>query len=89
MGSFILFIIFGMIIPIIILFFYMLTYYIKKDVKHRIMLMIITIVIAYGMVYLISMVPVMSKALEILTMVVIFIMITSLPHMIENKYEPK
>jgi len=89
MGSFILFIIFGMIIPIIILFFYMLTYYIKKDVKHRIMLMIITIVIAYGMVYLISKVSIMSKLPEIVTMVVIIIMIQSLPHMIENKYEPK
>lgn len=85
----ILFLIFGLIIPSILLFFYMLTYCIKVDVKHRIILMIIFMAVAFGVVYLLSKVNVINKIYEWAGLIIVLLAMTNLPSIIEDKYEPR
>ena len=84
-----LFMIFGIFIPIILLFFYMMTYYIKAQIKHRILLMLVLMVIAFCGIYLISKVALLSKVFEFGGFIVIIMIMTNLINIIENKYEPR
>lgn len=85
----ILFLIFGLIIPSIVLFFYMLTYCIKVDIKHRILLMLIFMVATFGVLYLISKVDVINKIYEWAGFIIVLLAMTNLPTIIEDKYEPR
>jgi hypothetical protein len=84
-----LWLIFGVFIPMMILFFYMLTYYIKANTKHRIILMLIIMVVVLGCLYLLSKVKVMSRIFEFGTAIIFIIAASSLIQIIESKYEPK
>jgi pheromone shutdown protein TraB len=84
----ILYMIFGIIIPIILLFFYMLTYCIKTEIKHRVLLMIILIATTFSGIYLLK-VALINKIFELGVAVGFILIVTSLTTIIENKYEPR
>lgn len=85
----IIFIFLGIMIPIIVLFAYTLTYYIKKETKHRELIMVAVMVTGAGIVFGISKITQMSRVPEFVMMSAWIVIISSLPTMIENKYEPK
>lgn len=89
LGQSCLYFIFGVLMPLIVLYFYMLTYCIKAEIKHRILLMLIFIVITIVVLYLLSKVALISKIYGVSVFIAIMTITTSSEKLIENNYEPR
>jgi|GEM_PF-2581193 len=85
--SIILFIMFGLIVPILLLFFYMITYCANRKIVYQIVFMISLVAATIIVLYLFSKIALFSRIFGYVVMILIFLIVSNISGIIEEKYE--